>query len=111
FHIGQRRPDKVVDAGFFGRTYRGRCLLDLVGARFPKIGGQEDAVGSCKRGLEGLRAIEIRLDDFVGESAVLAWMAGQRTYLELALGLEGAHDRASLVSRGADHGDQLLAVG
>ena len=111
FHIGQRRPDEVFDAGFLGRTYRRRCLLELVGALFPKIGDQENAVGSCKCGFEGFRAVEIRFDDFVGEPAMLAWIASQSAYLELALGLQGTHDCASLLPRCADHGDQFLAVG
>ena len=67
-------------------------------------------MGPCKCGLERFRTVEIRFDDFVGESAMLVWIAGQRAYLELTLSLEGTHDRASLLSRCADYGDQFLAV-
>ena len=111
FDVGQRRPDKVFDAGSLGSAYRGGCLLELVGTRFPKIGDEENAMCPCKCGLEGFRTVEIRFDDFVGEPAMLGWMARQSAYLELALGLQGTHDCASLVSRCADHGDQFLAVG
>jgi hypothetical protein len=45
-------------------------------------------MGSCKSGPEGFRAVEIRFDDFVGEPAVIDWMASQSAYLELALGLQ-----------------------
>ena len=110
FHIGQRRPDKVFDPGCFGRLYRCGCLLKLVGTLFQKIGDQENAMGPFERGLEGFRTVEICFDDFVGESAMLAWMAGQRAYLELALGLQGTYDRASLLAGRANHGDQFLAV-
>ena len=68
-------------------------------------------MGSFKCGLEGFRAVEIRFDDFVGESAMLAWIASQSAHLELTLGLQGTHDCASLLPRCADHGDQFLAVG
>jgi hypothetical protein len=42
---------------------------------------------------------------------MLAWIARQSAHLELALGLQGTHDRASLLPRCADHGDPFLAVG
>ena len=89
FHIGQRRPDEVFDAGFLGSAYRRCCLLELVGAWFPEIGDQKNAMGPCKCSFEGFRAVEIRFDDFVGEPAMLAWIAGQSAYLELAVGLAG----------------------
>ena len=65
----------MFDIGILGSAYRRCCLLDLVGARFQKIGDQENAVCPCKCDLEGLRTVEIRFDDFVSELAVLAWMA------------------------------------
>jgi len=61
-------------------------------------------------GPEGFRAVDVRFDDAVGEPGMLAWMASQSAYLELALGLQGTHDCASLLPRRADHGDQFLAV-
>jgi hypothetical protein len=97
FHIGQRRPDKVFDPGCFGRLYRCGCLLKLVGTLFRKIGDQENAMGPCECGLEGIRAVEIRFDDLVGQSAVIGWMASQSAHLELALGLQGTYYSASLL--------------
>src|SRR5207244_8234018 len=44
FYIRQRGPDKVFDTGILGSAYRRRCLLELVGTCFPKIGDQKDAV-------------------------------------------------------------------
>jgi hypothetical protein len=35
-------------------------------------------------------------------------MASQSAHLELALGLQGTYDSASLLPRCADHGDQFL---
>ena len=92
----------------FGRTYCRGCLLDLVGTRFPKIGDQESAVCPFECDLEGFGVIEIRFDNFVGKPAVFAWIARQSAYLELALGLQGAHDCASLLPRCADDRDQLF---
>jgi hypothetical protein len=37
FHIGQRGPDRVLDAGILGGAYHSGCLLDLVGTCFPNI--------------------------------------------------------------------------
>jgi hypothetical protein len=37
-------------------------------------------------------------------------MARQGAYLELALGLQGSYDSASLLAGCSDHRDQLLAV-
>src|SRR6266478_4254979 len=101
----------MADAGLLGRLYRGGCLLELVGTRSPGIGDQENAMCRFKCGLESLGVVEVGFEDFVGQSAVLGWMASQRAHLELALGLEGTHDCASLLPRCADHRDQLLAVG
>src|SRR5713101_7917907 len=38
FHVGERRPDEVLDAGILGSTYGRRRLLDLVGTWLPVIG-------------------------------------------------------------------------
>jgi len=75
FHIGQRRPDEVFDPRSLRRLYRGGCLLELVGTRLRKIGDQENAMGPFECGLERFRTVEIRFDDFVGESAMLVRMA------------------------------------
>ena len=42
---------------------------------------------------------------------MLVWIAGQSAHLELAAGLQGTHDSASLVPCCADYGDQFLIVG
>ena len=42
---------------------------------------------------------------------MLAWIAGQSAYLELAAGLQGTYHCASLLARCADHGDQFSIVG
>jgi hypothetical protein len=68
-------------------------------------------MGSRKCGFERFGTIEIRFDDFVAEPAMLVRMARQSAYLELALGLQGTNDCASLLPGRADHGDQFLAVG
>ena len=41
---------------------------------------------------------------------MLAWIAAQSAYLELAAGLQGTDNSASLLPRCADHGDQLLVI-
>ena len=46
---------------------------------------------------ECFRAVEIRFDDLVGEFAMLAWIAGQGAHLELAAGLQGTYNSASLL--------------
>ena len=53
----------------------------------------------CKCGRQGFGAIQIRLDDFVGEFAMLGRIASQGAYLELIAGLKGAYYRASLLTR------------
>src|SRR6266852_2129327 len=57
FYIRQRGPDKVFDPGILGRAYRRRCLLELVGAFFPKIGDQKDAMRRFKCGFKGFRSV------------------------------------------------------
>ena len=42
---------------------------------------------------------------------MLAWIASQSAYRELAAGLQGTYHCASLLPRCADHGDQLSIVG
>src|SRR6266436_6370562 len=61
----------------------------------------------CKCGRQGFGAIQIRLDDFVGEFAMLGRIASQGAYLELIAGLKGAYYRASLLPRCAHYGDEL----
>ena len=101
----------MFDAGILGSAYRRGCLLELVGACLPEIGDQKNAMCPCKCSIEGFRPVQICLDDFLGEFAMLAWIAGQSAHLELAAGLQGTHNSASLLSRCADHGDQFSIVG
>ena len=61
-----------------------------------------------KCGREGFGAIQVRLDDFVGEFAMLGRIASQGAYLESIAGLKGAYYGASLLPRCADYGDDLL---
>src|SRR5260221_9206271 len=67
FYIRQRGPDKVFDAGIFRSTYRRRCLLELIGTCFPKIGDQKDAICHFECSFERFRAVQIRFDDLIGE--------------------------------------------
>src|SRR5580692_2930839 len=43
-HIGQRRPDEVLDTGVLRRPHRRDCLLGLVGSGFPGIRYYKDSV-------------------------------------------------------------------
>src|ERR1700693_3014719 len=61
-----------------------------------------------KRSLKGLGAIQVRLGDFVGESAMLGRIARQGAYLELIARLKSAYYGASLLPRCADYGDHFL---
>src|SRR5258706_10367087 len=111
FYIGQRGPDKVLDTGILGGTYRRRCLLELAGAFFPRVGDQKDAIGAFECGSECFRAVQIRFDDLVGELAMLIWIAGQGAHSEFAAFLQGTYNSASLLPRCTDHGDSFLLVG
>jgi pimeloyl-ACP methyl ester carboxylesterase len=53
-----------------------------------------------ERRFEGFRAVQICFDDFLGEFAMLAWIASQSAYLELAAGLQGTCHGTSLLPRG-----------
>ena len=53
----------------------------------------------CKCRLKGFGAIQVRLNDFVGEFAMLGRIASQGAYLELIAGLKGAYYGASLLPR------------
>src|SRR5258708_11395903 len=57
FYIRQRGPYKVFDTGILGSAYRRRCLLELVGAFFPKIGDQKDAMCLFKCSFKGFRSV------------------------------------------------------
>ena len=61
-----------------------------------------------KRSRKGFGAIQVRLDDFVGEFTMLGRIASQGAYLELLVGLQCAYYRASLLPRCANYGDELL---
>src|SRR5258708_6754922 len=107
FHIRQRRPDKVFDTGILGGAYRSDCLLDLIGTFFPKIGDEKYAVCPFKCSRKGFGAIQVCLDDFVGEFAMLGRIASQGAYLELIAGLKSTYFRASLLLRCAASLDQF----
>jgi hypothetical protein len=83
----------VFDGGILGSTYGRSCLLALVGACFPEIGDEKDAVCPFKCSFEGFGAVQICFDDFLGEFAMLAWIASQSAYPELAAGLQCAYLR------------------
>jgi hypothetical protein len=68
-------------------------------------------VCSFKCSFKGFRAVQIRLDGFLGEVAMLAWISSQSAYLELAVGLQGTYHCASLLPRCADYRDQLSVIG
>ena len=57
FYVRQRGPDKMFNTCILGSAYRRRCLLELVGAFFPKIGDQKDAMCPFKCGLKGFRSV------------------------------------------------------
>jgi len=108
FHIGQRGPDKVLNTCILGGAYRSRCLLQLVRSVLLEVGYQKYAVRPCKCGRKGFGTIQVRLDDFVGELAMLGRIASQGAYLELIAGLKGADYGASLLPGCADYGDRFL---
>jgi hypothetical protein len=57
FYVGQRRPDKMFDAGVLGSAYRRRGLLKFVGAFFPIIGDKKNALCPFECGFKGFRAV------------------------------------------------------
>src|SRR6476659_4203965 len=65
---------------------------------------------ALKSSLECFRPFQVPFDDFVGQVAMLVWIAAQSAHPELAVGLQGAHDSASLLSRRAHHGDEFLVA-
>ena len=102
----------TVDAGSFRQ--RVPLAVPCVSSSVPRnqeVGDEKYAMCPCKCSVEGFWTVQICFDDFVGEVAMLAWMAGQRAHCELAAGLEGAYHRSSLLSRRADDGNQFLFIG
>jgi hypothetical protein len=65
-------------------------------------------MGPLKCSPKGFGAIQVRLDDFVGEFAMLGRIASQSAYFELIAGLKSAYYGASLLPRCADYGDEFL---
>src|ERR1700676_91811 len=108
FHIRQRGPDEVLDAGILGGMYRSRCLLQFVRSVLLEVGYQKYAVRPCKGSFKRFGVIQVNLNDFVGEFAMLRRIASQGAYLELIAGLKGAYYGASLLPRCADYRDELL---
>jgi hypothetical protein len=82
FHIRQRGPDQVFDTGIPGGANRRGCLLDLAGTFFPSISDQKYAMRALKCGPKGFGACQVRLDDFIGELAMLGRIASESAYLE-----------------------------
>src|SRR5215469_273046 len=107
-YIRQRGPDEVFDTGILGGAYRSGRLLDLVGTLFPRISDQKYAMRPFKCSPKRFGAIQVRLDDFVGEFAMFGRIASQGAYLELIAGLKSPCDRASLFPGCADYGDEFL---
>src|SRR5689334_7717370 len=83
FHIRQRGPDEVLNAGILCGAYRSGCLLNLVDTCFPGISDQKYAMCPFERSRKRFRAIQVRLDDFVGEFAMLGRIASESANLEL----------------------------
>jgi hypothetical protein len=54
--------------------------------------------------------VQIRFDDFVGETAMPVRIAAQRAHPELAAGLQSTDDGAALLPGCAEDGDQFVAV-
>jgi hypothetical protein len=100
-----------LDAGILGSVNRRGCQLDFVRTLFPEIGDQKNPMRTRECSFEGFRPVQICRGDFVGEFAMLAWIAGQSADLELAAGLQGTYNSASLLARCTDYGDQILVVG
>src|SRR6266545_3969906 len=57
-----------------------------------------------------VRFVDICLDDFLCEFAMLVGIASQCAHLELSAGLQGTYDSAALLPSCADHGDQFPIV-
>jgi len=111
FYIRQRGPDEVLDAGILGGMYRSPCLLQFVRSVLLEVGYQKYTIRPFKCWLKRFGAIQVRLNDFVGEFAMLGRIASQGAYLELIAGLKGAYYGASLLPRCADDGDKPLICG
>src|SRR5882724_8160276 len=79
-YIRQRGPDKVFNARILGCAYRSGCLLDLVGTFFPQISDQKYAVRPFKCSRNGFEPIQVRLDDFVTEFAMLGRIPSHGAY-------------------------------
>src|SRR5260370_32806253 len=58
-----------------------------------------------KRSSKGFGTIQVCFDNFVSKFAMLGRIAAQGANLELAATLEGTYYCASLLPRGADHGN------
>src|SRR6202030_1359607 len=83
FHVRQRRPDKVLDAGILGGVHGSGCLLQFLRSALLKIGYQEYAMRPSKCWLQGFGALQVRFNDFVGKLPMLGRIASQGAYLEM----------------------------
>src|SRR6266480_4649163 len=56
--VARRDDERMMrDPGILGSAYRCRCLLKFVGAFFPKIGDQKDAMRLFKCSFKGFRSV------------------------------------------------------
>ena len=77
FDVRQRGPDEVLDTGIPGGVYGSGCLLQFVRPVLLEVGYQKYAVRPIKCGCKGFGTVQVCFDDFVGELAMLPWIAGQ----------------------------------
>ena len=101
----------MCSAEILGSTDRRGGLLALVGPRLPEVGHKKDAVCEPESRGEGFRTAQVGFDDLVAEPTMLARMAVQRAYLELAAVSQATHHSASLLSRCTDDGNHLVVGG
>lgn len=109
--VRECRPDEVTNAGLPRGPDRGSPLAHLIGSRLPEIGYQEDTVGAGESGGKRFGAIQIGRHHLLGETLVLAGMAGQRADSKLAGTLQCVNDRTALMPRRAEDCNQLSGVG
>src|SRR6202007_696394 len=105
FDIRQCGPYKVLNTGIFSGAHRSGCLFQFVRSVLLEVGYQKYAMRPCKCWLKSFGTIQVSLDDFVGEFAMLRGIASQCAYLELIAGSKGTNYRASLLPRCADYRD------
>src|SRR6185436_10431214 len=111
FDVRQRGPDYMFDAGIPGSLHCGGSLFPFVGSFQRRSGDEKYAICPFECSGQGFRAVQICFNDFVGEVAMLVWIASQCAHLESSASLQGTDDCAPLVTCCADYGDQFLTIG